>query len=115
MVRFSKAAGASQRKVEARELQLAEFDAEEFRVPARVECELVIHQNVRATLRFREPGQANRRDLWHPKLTSGQNPTVTGDNPALFIDQDGVCPPNSLILPAISATWASEWVRALRA
>ena len=79
-----------QRQVEAVELQFAEFEEKKFRVPTRVERHLVVGQAVRATLRFREPRQANRRYLIHFELPSRQNPAVTGDDSTLGINQHGV-------------------------
>jgi hypothetical protein len=44
-----------------------------------------------------------------------QNTAVTGYDSAFEVNQQGFVKPNSLILPAIWATWASECVLALRA
>ena len=62
-----------------------ELDLQQLGVLPRVQRKLVVGDDARATLRFREARKANGRDSPHSELASGQNPAVTSDHPALGI------------------------------
>ena len=59
--------------------------------------------------------ELDHRHLLQTQLPRRQHPAMPGDDPLSPSTNTGLVQPNSLMLAAICATWASEWVRGLRA
>ena len=66
--------------------------ASSSRVPAGVERELVVGEDVGALLRLGEVGEFDHRHVGQPELARRQHPAVAGDDAVLAVDEDRVGP-----------------------
>jgi hypothetical protein len=87
-------------QIEIRLAQFLQLEAQRLFIPASVFSQPVVRKNVCAFLCFRQMVQNNDRDLFQLQFTRRQKAPVAG-----------LRNPNSAMLAAIWATWASEWVR----
>ena len=85
-------AEAGQRQVEAEALQFAEFEAEQFVVPAGVQRQLVVGNDVGPLLRLAQSGKLDHRHRRHAELPRRQQPAVAGNDAVVAVDQDRVRP-----------------------
>ena len=85
-------AEAGQRQVEAEAFEIAELQRQQFGIPAGVERQLVVGDDVGALLRFREPGELDDGHFGEPELACREQPAVAGDDAVVAIDQDRVGP-----------------------
>ena len=83
---------AGQRQVEAKLAKVAELEPEQLAVPAGVQRQLVVGDDLGSLLRFAQAGKLDHRHLAHPELAGRQHPAVAGDDAVLAIDQDRVGP-----------------------
>ena len=68
-------------QVEVQALESLEFPREKVLVPAGVECESVVGNDVCALLGFREMRKLDHRDGGHPEFAGRQEPAVPRDDP----------------------------------
>ena len=73
-------AEADQVEVEAKNLQLAQFEPEQFLVPAAVERQLVVGDRVGLLLRLGPADRHHDRDFGDAQLARRQHPAMTGDD-----------------------------------
>ena len=72
--------------------QVAELERQQLRVPAGVQRQLVVGDDVGALLRLAQPGKLDDRHVCHAELAGRQQPPVSGDDAVLAVDQDRVGP-----------------------
>ena len=72
------------------ERKFAQFQLQDFQVPAGIESDLVVGDPERSLLDLREPGQGDSRDLSKPQRPRGLKPAMASDNMAFGISKNGI-------------------------
>jgi hypothetical protein len=83
-------AEAGERQIEAEAAEITEFQSEQILVPAGVQRELVVGNDVCPLLRLAQTGKLDDRYGCHPELPCRQQPPVAGYDAVLAVDQDRV-------------------------
>jgi hypothetical protein len=83
---------ASEGEVEAEALQVTQLKSQQVVVPAGVQRQLVIGDDVGALLRLAQPGKLDDRHRGHPELPCCKQPAVPGDDAVRAIDEDRIGP-----------------------
>ena len=89
-----------------------QFDREQLAVPAGVQGQLVVGDDIGPALRRIEVGQAKRRNALHPEKLGGFDPAMPGDDLVVIADQDRIGEAELRMLSAICRICFLEWVRA---
>jgi hypothetical protein len=94
-----------QRQIKPAELQLAELEAQQFRIPARPrDRKLIVGQHVGPLLRLAPARGDHHGDLGDAELPGGEHPGVApAIRPPSSPTSAGVVQPHSLMLAAIAA------------
>ena len=85
-----KIAKPGKRQIKALELQLAEFEAQQLRIPTGVERELIIGEPISLDLRLRPPARHHRRHIGNAQLMCCQHSPMPGDQRTLFVNEHRV-------------------------
>ena len=80
---------ARERQVEAKVLEFAELQREQFRIPAGVQRQLVVGDDVGAFLRCAQSRQFDDRHLGDAEFPRSHEPPMTGYDAVVAIDEDG--------------------------
>ena len=72
-------AETSQADIEVQGLDGADLNPQQILVPARIQAELIVGENVRPLLRFRPAFGDDDRDVGDTEQLGGFDPTVAGD------------------------------------
>ena len=81
-------AEAGQPEVDAQALQLAQLERQQLLVPAGIQRQLVVGDDVGSPLRLGPAGRDHHRDLGEPQPLGRQHAPVAGDDRSGLVDQD---------------------------
>ena len=81
-----------QLEVEVEALQRPQLLGQQVLVPARIQGQTIVGDDVGALLRLGQVGEFDHRDGGHPQLAGRQEPPVAGDDAGVAVDQDRVRP-----------------------
>jgi hypothetical protein len=84
---------ANQVEVEALVAQPSQLFRQQRIIPARLQRELVVGDQIRPLLGLAQLVEPNHRHLGEPELARGEQPAVTGEDAALLVNQHRVRPP----------------------
>ena len=102
---------ADQAEIEVLVLERGEFQAKQFVIPTGIQREFVVRDDVGALLGFGKVVENDDRDFGMFSLRAASRRPWPAIMPALLSTRIGFVKPNSRMLAAICATWASECVR----
>ena len=83
-------AEAGEGEIEAEILQRLELSLEEFEVPAGIERQLVVGDDVGLLLGLAQAGEFDHRHLRQAELPGCEQPAVSGDDAIVAVDEDRV-------------------------
>ena len=78
---------ADQAEIGAHRLEVGQFNLQQFHVPAGVQRELVVGDDIGALLRLAPAARDHHRNLSQAQLTRRQHPAMAGDQRAALVDQ----------------------------
>jgi hypothetical protein len=83
-------AGQSRIDIDIDRSELAQFELQDFQIPAGIERDLVVGDSKRPLLGLREAGQGDSWDLSKPHDPGGLKPAMSRDDVALRISKDRI-------------------------